>query len=217
MKPNFIVAAAALMLLVILIGGASGPTSPALSDKARLLFRWQTLDGWESPDKQLWAVNDGCLTGDGINKIPYNGFLCTKASYSNFILHLKIKLTGDPKTSFINSGIQIRTKRNPTGHKVCGYQCDYGEPAWYAAIYNEGRRNRLMMKSDMAALHPVIHLDEHVLYLHNRIAAAKNLDADHAIAGDVRVLLLVIHAQNAIDPGRDAPAIRLDHVVVPVP
>ncbi len=107
----------------------------------------------------LWSVQDGCLTGgDGIKKIPYNDFLCTTGSYSNFILHLKIKLTGDPKTGFINSGIQIRTARNPAGHEVCGYQCDYGEPAWYAAIYDEGRRNKLMAKSDMDKIRPAFHL-----------------------------------------------------------
>lgn len=131
---------------------------PVLSDKAKSIFDGKTLEGWESPAAQLWAVKDGCLTGGDGKNIPYNDFLCTKASYSNFILHLKIKLTGDPKTGFINSGIQIRTRRNPTGHEVCGYQCDYGEPSWYAAIYDEGRRNRLMMKSDMAALRPVINL-----------------------------------------------------------
>jgi putative membrane-bound dehydrogenase-like protein len=131
---------------------------PARSDRAKSIFDGSTLEGWESPATQLWAVKDGCLTGGDGNKIPYNDFLCTKASYSNFILHLKIKLTGDPSTGFINSGIQIRTQRNPTGHEVCGYQCDYGEPSWYAAIYDEGRRNRLMMKSDMEALRPVIKL-----------------------------------------------------------
>ena len=122
------------------------------------LFDGKTLAGWESPSPKLWAVQDGCLTGGDGNKIPYNDFLCTKGSYSNFVLHLKIKLTGDPKTGMINSGIQIRTQRNATGHEVCGYQCDYGEPEWYAAIYDEGRRNRLMMKSNMAALRPVINL-----------------------------------------------------------
>ncbi len=135
----------------------AGPP-PMRSDRAKSIFDGTTLEGWESPSPQLWAVKDGCLTGGDGNKIPYNDFLCTKASYANFILHLKIKLMGDPATGFINSGIQIRTQRNPTGHEVCGYQCDYGEPAWYAAIYDEGRRNRLMMKSDMDALRPVIKL-----------------------------------------------------------
>ena len=109
----------------------------------------------------LWSVQDGCLTaGDGTAKIPYNDFLCTKAAYANFILRLKIKLTGDPKTGFINSGVQIRTHRNPTGHEVCGYQCDYGEPDWYGAIYDEGRRDRLLVKTDIATLRPALKLSD---------------------------------------------------------
>ena len=144
------------MVLGHLSGFALAEAPPARSDKALSLFDGKTLEGWESPSPELWAVKDGCLTGGNGKNIPYNDFLCTKASYSNFTLHLKIKLSGDPKTGFINSGIQIRTRRNPTGHEVCGYQCDYGEPTWYAAIYDEGRRDRLMMQSDMAALRPVI-------------------------------------------------------------
>jgi len=148
-----------VLSLSVSVAPAEPPPPPPLSEKAKSIFDGKTLDGWESPAPDLWRVEDGCLTGgDGKIKIPYNDFLCTKASYANFILRLKIKLTGDPKTGFINSGIQIRTRRNPTGHEVCGYQCDYGEPAWYAAIYDEGRRNRLMMKSNMEALRPVIHL-----------------------------------------------------------
>src|SRR5258707_11933487 len=99
------------------------------------LFDGKTLDGWESREPALWKVEDGCLTGgDEVKKIPHNDFLCSKKSFSNFVLHLKIKLTGDPATGMINSGVQIRTQRNPSGHEVCGYQCDYGEPSWYGGI-----------------------------------------------------------------------------------
>ena len=156
MNPTRVFFAATLLAFSIHSFAAESP--PVRSEKAKSIFDGKTLDGWEAPPPLLWTVKEGCLTGGDGNKIPYNDFLCTKASYSNFILHLKIKLTGDPKTGFINSGIQIRTQRNASGHEVCGYQCDYGEPAWYAAIYDEGRRNRLMMKSDMDALRPVIKL-----------------------------------------------------------
>ncbi len=132
--------------------------APKPSEKAKSIFDGKTLEGWESPSPKLWAVKDACLTGGDGNKIPYNDFLCTKASYSNFVLHLKIKLTGDPKTGLINSGIQIRTKRNPTGHEVSGYQCDYGEPNWYAGIYDEGRRNKFIAPADMNVIHPAVKL-----------------------------------------------------------
>ena len=123
------------------------------------LFDGKTLDGWESREPSLWKVEDGCLTGgDEAHKIPHNDFLCTKRSFSNFVLKLKIKLTGDPKSGMINSGVQIRTQRNPTGHEVCGYQCDYGEPSWYAGIYDEGRRNKFIAPADMKVVHPALHL-----------------------------------------------------------
>ena len=122
------------------------------------IFDGKTLDGWESREASLWKVEDGCLTGGSGEKIPHNDFLCTKRSFSNFVLKLKIKLTGDPTTGLVNSGIQIRTQRNPTGHEVCGYQCDYGEPNWYGGIYDEGRRNKFIAPADMAVLHPAIKL-----------------------------------------------------------
>ena len=122
------------------------------------LFDGKTLDGWESREPKLWKIEDGCITGGDGTKIPHNDFLCTKKSFSNFELTLKIKLTGDPTTGLINSGVQIRTQRNPEGHEVCGYQCDYGEPNWYAGIYDEGRRNKFIAPADMAILHPAIKL-----------------------------------------------------------
>ena len=138
MNPTRVFLTATVLAFSVHLTSADAP--PTRGERAKPIFDGETLDGWEAPPPLLWAVKDGCLTGGDGNKIPYNDFLCTKAPYSNFILHLKIKLTGDPKTGFINSGIQIRTQRNATGHEVCGYQCDYGEPAWYAAIYDEGRR-----------------------------------------------------------------------------
>jgi len=184
---------ATLLLMSVSLTCADAP--PPLSDKAKSIFDGKTLDGWESPAPQLWSVQDGCLTGGDGNKIPYNDFLCTKASYSNFILHLKIKLTGDPKTGFINSGIQIRTRRNPTGHEVCGYQCDYGEPDWYAGIYDEGRRGKLLVKADMKTLHPALNLwgwndyvikadGPHIQTWINGVQGVDYTEAEPAIASD---------------------------------
>ena len=151
-----------ITLLAFSIGLTALAAAPPLrSEKAKSIFDGKTLDGREAPPPLLWSVRDGCLSaGDGVAKIPYNDFLCAKGSYANFILHLKIKLTGDPKTGFINSGVQIRTRRNPADHEVCGYQCDYGEPDWYGGIYDEGRRNRLLVKADMAAVRPAIRLGD---------------------------------------------------------
>ncbi|MDB6120464.1 MAG: hypothetical protein JWO08_4245 [Verrucomicrobiaceae bacterium] len=132
-------------------------TAPAFAQPVSL-FDGKTMEGWESRSPELWKVEDGCLTGGDGSKIPHNDFLCTTKSFSNFTLKLKIKLTGDPATGLINSGVQIRTQRNPTGHEVCGYQCDYGEPNWYAGIYDEGRRNKFIAPADMAIVHPALKL-----------------------------------------------------------
>ncbi|MEI6873325.1 MAG: family 16 glycoside hydrolase, partial [Verrucomicrobiota bacterium] len=73
--------------------------------------------------------------------------------------HLEyLEQCGDPATGLINSGIQIRTQRNPSGHEVKGYQCDYGEPKWYAGIYDEGRRNKFIAPADMEKIKPAVNL-----------------------------------------------------------
>ncbi len=142
------------LLFFPLFAHAEPPPAPR---KVVPLFDGATLAGWETPSPELWKIEDGALTGgDGTTRVPHNDFLCTKGSYGNFILRLKIKLTGDPKTGLINSGIQIRTARRPGHFEVSGYQCDYGEPDWWGAIYDEGRRDKLMAKSDMKALDPVL-------------------------------------------------------------
>src|SRR5213075_529582 len=48
------------------------------------------------------------------------------------------------------------SQRVPNSGEMRGYQCDFGEPNWYGAIYDEERRNKVMSPSDMAALRPVI-------------------------------------------------------------
>lgn len=146
-------------LLFGCVSAFAGPP-PALSPSAKRLPT-DSLAEWESPTPQLWKIEEGALTGgDGVQKIPHNDFLCARASYGNFILRLQIKLTGDPKTGMLNSGVQIRSKRLPKSHEVSGYQCDFGEPNWYGAIYDEGRRNKLLAKSDMAALDPALRRGE---------------------------------------------------------
>jgi len=124
------------------------------------LFDGKTLDGWESPTPELWKVNDGVITGgDGTTRIPHNDFLCTKKSYQNFTLRMMIRMTGDPATGMINSGIQIRSQRVPNNTEASGYQCDYGDPTWWGSIYDEARRNRLIAQSDMEKLDPVLKRD----------------------------------------------------------
>ena len=155
-----------LPFLMVVAATLHAAPLPPLTGREKPLFDGQSMTGWESPSPGLWSVRDGCLTGGDGKRVPHNDFLCTTGRYANFILRLKIKLTGDPKTGLINSGIQIRTERKPHSPEVSGFQCDYGEPAWFGAIYDEGRRNKLMATSDMAALRPALHpsdWDEYVI------------------------------------------------------
>ncbi|RFC43907.1 MAG: beta-propeller fold [Verrucomicrobia bacterium] len=146
----------AVGFFLVAFAGQAEPV-PSLPDSAMPLFDGKSTAGWDILPGSVWGFADGVLTGgDGQKKIPYNDFICTKTSHSNFILRLKLKLTGDPSTGMINSGVQIRSHRVPGNHEVSGYQCDYGEPTWYGAIYDESRRNKLIAKSDMEALRPAL-------------------------------------------------------------
>lgn len=103
------------------------------------LFDGKTLDGWDF-DPAMWRVEDGVITGGSTTeKIKKNDFISTKRSFQNFELKLKIKVTGDPRTGLINSGIQIRSVRD--GAAMCGYQVDCGA-GWFGKIYDEHRRNK---------------------------------------------------------------------------
>ncbi|HXG49390.1 MAG TPA: PVC-type heme-binding CxxCH protein, partial [Methylomirabilota bacterium] len=128
--------------------------APPTLRNAKSLFDGKTLAGWEG-DLTIWRVEDGCLTGGSLTEtVKQNEFLASTRDYTNFIIRFKIKLTGT--NGFINSGFQIRSQRVPNSSEMAGYQCDFGEPSWYGAIYDESRRNKLMASSDMKALRPVI-------------------------------------------------------------
>ncbi len=104
---------------------------------------------------RTWRVEDGWISGGSlIETVKQNEFLATTRDFTNFIVRFQIKLTGNE--GFINSGFQIRSQRVPNSSEMSGHQCDFGEPGWYGAIYDESRRNKLMAASDMEALRPVI-------------------------------------------------------------
>jgi putative membrane-bound dehydrogenase-like protein len=106
------------------------------------LFDGKSLDGWDF-DPAMWRVEDGVITGGSTTeKIKKNDFISTKKSYQNFELKLKIKVSGDPKTGMLNSGIQIRSVR-ADGGAMSGYQVDCGA-GWFGKIYDEHRRNKVI-------------------------------------------------------------------------
>ena len=118
------------------------------------LFDGKTLTGWEG-NRAIWRLEGGTLTGGSLTEtVKVNEFLATTREFSDFIVRFEIKLTG--QEGFINSGFQIRSQRVPNSSEMIGYQCDFGDPTWWGAIYDESRRNRVLSPSDMKALGPVI-------------------------------------------------------------
>lgn len=108
------------------------------------LFDGKTLDGWDFTEG-VWRVEDGAITaGSSTKKFPKNEFICTKKTYANFDLRLKIKCSGDLKTGQVNSGIQVRSARLPDG-SVAGYQIDCGK-GWFGKIFDEHRRRLIYPK-----------------------------------------------------------------------
>lgn len=120
------------------------------------IFNGKTLDGWDY-DPKIWRIENGMITGgSATEKIRENHFICTKQSYQNFELKLKIKCSGDPATGMINSGIQIRSVRVPGGAHMSGYQIDCGK-GWFGKIYDEFRRNRVIAEPlDAVALEKAV-------------------------------------------------------------
>jgi len=108
------------------------------------LFNGQDLAGWKTvdpADEKLWFVKDSTIrSGDGIGKIPANTYLYTTKEYTDFEFRCLFKLSGDPKTGMINSGIQYRSVVE--GQKMVGYQADIGSGYW-GDIYDEHRRGKL--------------------------------------------------------------------------
>jgi len=145
-----------LLIAALRLTATDAPLPP--EPNARPIFDGKSLAGWEGNPK-LWRVEEGALTGGSyVETVKQNEFLATTRDYTNFIVRLKIKLTGT--NGFINSGFQIRSQRVPNNSEMAGYQCDFGEPNWYGCIYDESRRNKLMASSDMKALRPVLKVND---------------------------------------------------------
>ncbi len=132
-----------LSLLLILLMACNNKTATGNTS----LFNGKTFSGWEGDTLSTWRIKNETIIGGSLDEtVPHNDFLCTKRSYTNFILKLKIKLTGHE--GFINSGIQFRSKRllDPP-YEMTGYQADWGNNYW-ASLYDESRRNKTLMAPD---------------------------------------------------------------------
>ncbi|MEB2775103.1 DUF1080 domain-containing protein [Algoriphagus sp. D3-2-R+10] len=123
------------------------------------LFDGKSLSGWQGDTVNTWRVEDGMIIGGSLDEtVPNNEFLVTGRTYENFILTLKIKLTGDD--GFINSGIQFHSKRlKDPDFEMEGYQADWGEGYW-ASLYDESRRNVTLIAPDSAQVLQWIKIDD---------------------------------------------------------
>ena len=125
------------------------------------LFDGTTFRGWEGDTNKTWRIEDGAFTGGSLAaKVPRNEFLRTKRGYTNFVLRVKFKIIGTPAGGFINGGVQVRSEpaKNPPNEMV-GYQCDIGE-GWWGALYDESRRNKVLIKPDPQAVAKAIKKDD---------------------------------------------------------
>jgi hypothetical protein len=165
------------------------------------LFDGRTLAGWEG-DLKWWRVQDGALTGgSATEKVPKNFFLATTRSFQNFNLRVKIKLTGDPKTGMINSGVQIRSQRVPDHTEMSGYQVDAGDK-WWGKLYDESRRNKVIAEPIDAAADAAVKKEDwndyrilaegpRIRSWINGVPALDYTEADPAIALDGKIALQI--------------------------
>jgi len=144
-------AVAAMIAMVVAVTPAA-QNKPAAAQEPTSLFDGKTLNGWEG-DLKVFRVADGAIVAGTLeDKIPRNEFLCTTATYGDFELRLKFKLLGGDNA---NAGVQFRTKRIPNNHEVSGYQADMGV-GWWGALYDESRRNKVLIGPDQAKMKDVV-------------------------------------------------------------
>jgi hypothetical protein len=130
------------------------------------LFDGKTFTGWEGDTNKTWRIADGSFVGGSLAaKVPRNEFLRTKRGYTNFVLRLKIKLVGTPAGGFVNAGVQVRSQpAKVPPNEMVGYQCDAGE-GWWGALYDESRRNKVLVKPEPKAVEQALKKEEWNDYL----------------------------------------------------
>lgn len=187
-KQLFWIKPALTLLLLFLMAGSYGQ-SP---NKTISLFDGKTLEGWRAfplEFSEIWRVEDGVIIGgDGMNKVPENIYLHTENEFEDFEFRCLFRLSGDPKTGMINSGIQYRS--NIEGENMVGYQADIGNGFW-GDIYDEHRRGKLV-GGDLSTLRHLLKEDgwnsyiirckgnRHELYI-NGVKTCEYLEEDSRI------------------------------------
>lgn len=151
----------------ILFSVAIGCVMSAMGQgKAASLFDGRSFNGWVGDTNKTWRIENGAITGGSLTqKVPQNEFLRSTRAYTNFILRLQVKLVGTPAGGFVNAGVQVRSQpaKSPPNEMV-GYQCDVGE-GWWGALYDESRRNKVLVKPDPKAVERALKKEDWNEYL----------------------------------------------------
>ena len=83
-----------LIVLIVSVPFES-PNDQGMKDpKPVAIFDGRTFEGWEG-DPKIFRIEDNAIVGGSLReKIVRNEFLCTRRSYGDFELRLKVKLLG---------------------------------------------------------------------------------------------------------------------------
>ena len=103
------------------------------------VFNGKDLSGWNG-NTELWKVEDGAIVAES-PKQKQNEFLVIDKPYRDFVFKASFKL----KDGYGNSGIQFRSVRRQGDTEMIGYQADLGAPDWWGCLYDESRRNKVLM------------------------------------------------------------------------
>ncbi len=142
-------------LSLLLLTALASTSLAAENEGFQPIFDGKTLTGWEG-NLKVFRIEDGAIVGGSLKEpIERNEFLCTRDTYGDFELKIKFKVLGKGA----NAGVQIRTKRIPNHHEVEGYQADLGD-GWWGCLYDESRRNKVLVQADADKLAKVLKHDD---------------------------------------------------------
>jgi len=153
-RHRWILGTVALALVTLAGGGRAGAqTEPGFEP----LFDGRTLAGWNGDTARTWRVEDGAIVaGSDVTPAPRNEFLATDREFGDFELRLRYRLDFSKAG---NAGVQFRSRRVPDHHEVSGYQADIG-PGYHGALYDESRRNRILVKPAAEAVGRALTADQ---------------------------------------------------------